>query len=73
MRWVTREHGRRIVGGSERENREISPDVVRGWIRQDYVFEPAGRDLIIVGGVTPGTNAGRRIIEEVGVVQVPRV
>ena len=57
--WVIREYGGRVVGASERENREVSPDVVRARIRQDYVFEPSGRDLVIVSRVPPGTNTRR--------------
>ena len=45
-------------GVGEGVKREISPDVVRGWIFPDYVFEPASEDLKIVGGVTPTTDAG---------------
>ena len=69
-------YSRRVIwelvenGVSKREQREVSPDVVRAWIRQDYVFKPASRDLVIVGGVTPSTNAGGRIIKEIGVVKV---
>lgn len=69
--------GRRVVSprggeleGSEREEREDSPDAVRGWIRHGYVFEPAGKDLIIVGGVAPTTDSRTRVIEEFCVVKV---
>ena len=60
-------------GIGPREKREISPDVVGDWIRQDEVFEPAGGDFIIVGRVTPSTNTRVRIIKEVGVVQIMRI
>ena len=58
------------VGAGERQKREVPPDVVRARIRDEYVFEPAGRDLIIVGGVTPTTEAGTRIIEQFRVVDI---
>ena len=61
------------IGAVERLNREVSPDAVRVWIRPDYVFEPAGIDLVIIGGIAPATNAGRRLIEEGGIVHVMRV
>ena len=47
------------VGEPERIKRVVSPDSVRAWIRQHYVFESTSRDLIIIGGITPGTDAGR--------------
>jgi len=57
----------------EWEKREVSPDAVRAWIRQSKVSEPAIMDLEIVVGVTPTTNAGGRIIEEIRVVKVMSV
>ena len=58
----------------EWEKRKVSPDMVRSWIRPDYVFESAGRDLIIVGGITPTTEAVTWIvIEDIGIVHVLRV
>ena len=61
--WRRRSH--RVVskwwmdgGVGEGVKREVSPNVVRGWIFPDYVFEPASEDLKIVGGVTPTTDAG---------------
>jgi len=45
------------VGKLVRENRKVPPDSVGAWIRQHYVFESTSGDLIIIGGVTPGTNA----------------
>ena len=71
-RRVTSERGLK-VGASVRVKREVSPDTVRVWIRPDYVFEPAGGDLIIVGGVTPTTDVGARIPKEFRVVDVMRV
>ena len=61
------------VGVLEREKREVSPDVVRVWVRPDCVFEPASSDLVIIGRITPTTKAGTRTIEYVGVVQVRRI
>ena len=53
-RWVTRE---RIKWGvQQREKREVSPNVVRGRISHDHIFESAGKNLIIVGGIAPCTN-----------------
>ena len=71
-RWIIRERGS-DGGVIEWEKRKVPPDMVRDRIRPDYVFEPASGDLIIVGGVTPTTNADTRIIEEFGVVKVGRV
>jgi len=70
--WGTSERGRKI-GVGVREKREVPPDVVRVWIHPDLVFEPAGIDLKIVVGITPATNAGRRVIEEGGIEDVMRV
>ena len=72
-RWVACEWGN-DGGIIEREKRKISPDVVRGRVWPDYVFEPAGSDLIIIGGVTPATEAVTWIIiEDIGMVDVLRV
>jgi len=57
-RWVVPEWGA-DAGVIEREKRKVSPDVVRGRVSPDYIFEPSGSDLIIVGGVTPATDAVR--------------
>ena len=56
--------------GTVRIQREVPPDAVRGWIRPDQVFERAGGDFIIGGGVTPSTDARTRIIEEFRVVEI---
>ena len=55
--WII--HERVDSGASERERCEFSPDVMRDWIGSDHVFEPAGIDLVIIGGVAPATNAVR--------------
>ena len=68
--WSTGERGRK-TGVGVREKRVVPPDVVRVRIHPDLVFEPAGKDLIIVVGITPATNAGgRRVIEEGGIEDV---
>ena len=67
------EWGCRGVDMQERVKGEVSPDTMRAWIRYHHVLESAGSDLIIVGGVTPTTDTGTRIIEEFGVVKVSRV
>jgi len=69
--WIIRE--RIDDGAGERERRVPSPDVVRGWIRPDHVFETAGVNLVIVVGVTPAADAVRRVIKEGGVINVVRV
>ena len=50
------------LGVRERERREV-PRVVRGWIHPDLVFEPSGIDLVIIGGIAPATNTGRRAVK----------
>lgn len=47
------------VGILERVKRKVPPDVAGGWVSPDCVFEPAGIDLEIVGGVTPSANTER--------------
>ena len=54
----------------ERVKRKVPPDAGRVRISPDGVFEPAGVDLVIVGGVTPTANAERRVVKERGVVYV---
>ena len=54
----------------ERVERVVPPDVVPGWIRSNYVLEPAGRDLVIVVGIAPAANAVRRIIKEGGIEHI---
>ena len=58
---------------SERHDGEVPSNVVRVWIRPDYVFEATGMDLIIICRVTPATNAGRGSIKEGRIVHVVRV
>ena len=65
--------GRGQIGVGEWEKREVPPDVVRVWIRPDLVFEPAGIDLIIIGGIAPAANAGRRVVKEGRIEHVLRV
>jgi len=61
-------------GVVEWEKRKVPPDTMRGWISPNDIFESAGRDLIIVGGITPATEAGNGIIvEDIGIEQVLRV
>ena len=57
----------------EWEKRVVPPDVVRVWIRPDLVFESARKDLIIIGGIAPAANAGRRVIKEGRIEYVLRV
>ena len=70
--WIAGERGKE-QGVREGEKRVIPPDVVRAWIDPDLVFEPAGRDLIIIVGIAPATDAGRRVIKEGGIEDVLRV
>ena len=57
--WITLERANK-VGVGVRIKREVPPDVMRGWVRSDLVFESTGIDLVIIFGITPATNAGRR-------------
>ena len=70
--WIIGE-GENKQGVREGEERVVPPDVVRAWIDPDLVFEPAGRDLIIIVGIAPATDAGRRVIKEGGIEDVLRV
>ena len=62
---IAREGGRNS-GVVERVKGEVPPDMVRGWVRPDYIFESASLDLKIVGGVTPATETVNGIIIEHG-------
>ena len=38
--------------------------MVSVWIRHDLVFESAHIELIIIGGIAPAANAGRKVVKE---------
>lgn len=57
-RWVIWEQVSQ-VGILKRVKRKVPPDMVKAGISPDYVFEPAGIDLVIIGGVAPTANTER--------------
>ena len=61
------------IGVREWEEREAPLYTVRVWVHPDLVFEPAGIDLIIIGGIAPAANAGIRVVKEGRIEHVVRV
>ena len=65
--------GRTEDGVGKREEGVVSTNVVRGGVHPYVVFEASGVDLVVVLGVTPTTETGRRVVPDGCVVKVMSV
>ena len=66
-----RELGEDVIG--EREEGEVSTNVVRDRVEPYFVFESAVVDLEVVLFVTPTTNPRRRTVPDIRVFDVMRI